>query len=311
MQKGSLFTGRKTQFYDFSQKSCLFHTFFHIFAKIAYFALGVTVWNRRLPNIHTGGHLQSSKKTSIEQHVCIDKNNFLGVLLVVLWRGCLLFLLSGPPSLLCSDERDFQFWTQSCLEPFQKTKNETHSQSALFVASTSIRIIMISIPTINFGKLVNALNISQMWWRSQWLSLQFNQYLRQLTKTEYPQALSFSRNVFTHGRNEIFPTFISPIRDDFKFPGRIIGEGIKPLRCIRKRPLSFAHTMCCIDFFFFLILKLLHLFAAVTSQFQIRVKFCGRSNWTVKLFSPPFFFAAFVLMRFYGHFFFFWMFDLN
>jgi len=43
MQKGSLFTGRKTQFCDFSQKSCLFHTFFHIFSKIAYFALGVTV----------------------------------------------------------------------------------------------------------------------------------------------------------------------------------------------------------------------------------------------------------------------------
>ena len=110
----------KNSILKFFTKSCLIHTFFHIFAKIAYFALGVTVWNRRLPNIHTGGHLQSSKKTSIEQHVCIDKNNFLGVLLVVLWRGCLLFLLSGPPSLLCSDERDFQFWTQSCLEPFQK-----------------------------------------------------------------------------------------------------------------------------------------------------------------------------------------------
>ena len=69
---------------------------------------------------HTAGHLQSSKKSFIEQHVCIDKNNFLNVLFVVLWRDCLLFLIPGPPSLLCTDERDFQFWTQSCLEPFQK-----------------------------------------------------------------------------------------------------------------------------------------------------------------------------------------------
>ena len=87
-----------------------------------------------------------------------------------------------------------------CLEPFQKTKNKTQSQSAVFVASTSIKIIITSIPTINFGKLVNVLNISQMWWRCRWLSLQFNQYLRQST------------------RNEIFPTFTSPMRVDFKFP---------------------------------------------------------------------------------------------
>jgi len=33
---------------------------------------------------HTAGHLQSSKKSFIEQHVCIDKNNFLNVLFVVL-----------------------------------------------------------------------------------------------------------------------------------------------------------------------------------------------------------------------------------
>ena len=169
-------------------------------------------------------------------------------------------------------------------------------------------------PNYQLRKACKCLEYSQMWWRCHWLSLQFNQYLRQLTKTEYPQALSFSRNVFTHGRNEIFPTFISPIRDDLKFPGRIIGEGIKPLRCIRKRHLSFAHTMCCIFFFLFLILKLLHLFAAVTSQFQIRVKFCGRSNWTVKLFFSPFFFCCFrsdaiffcckSYHAFYGHIFF-------
>ena len=94
----------------------------------------------------------------------------------------------------------FNFERRAVLNLFKKTKNKTHLQSAVFVASTSITIIMTSIPTINFGKLVNALNISQMWWRSQWLSLQFNQYLRQST------------------RNEIFPTFTSPIRVDFKFP---------------------------------------------------------------------------------------------
>ena len=149
-----------------------------------------------------------------------------------------------------SDERDFQFWTQSCLEPFQKTKNKTHLQSDVFVAS--ITMIMTSIPAINLGKLENALNFSQMSWRCQWLSFLFNQSLRQSTKTEHPQALSFRPNIFTLGRNKIFPTFTCPLRADFKFPGRILGEVIKPLRCIRNRPLTFAHTMCCIIIFFFL-----------------------------------------------------------
>ena len=69
--------------------------------------------------IHTAGHLHSSKKSSIEQHVCIDKNNFLSVLFVVLWRGCLMFLLPEPPSLLCSDERDLQLCV---LNLFKKLK---------------------------------------------------------------------------------------------------------------------------------------------------------------------------------------------
>ena len=43
-------------------------------------------------------------------------------------RAAYLFLIPGPPSLLCSDERDFLFWMQSCLEPFQKTKNKTHNR---------------------------------------------------------------------------------------------------------------------------------------------------------------------------------------
>ena len=165
-------------------------------------------------------------------------------------------------SLLCCEGTAYYFWFQdlqvysalmkgifnferrAVLNLFKKTKNKTHLQSAVFVASTSITIIMTSIPTINFGKLENALNFSQMWWRCQLLSFLFNQYLRQSTQTEHPQALSFRRNIFTLGRNEIFPTFTCPIRVDFKFPGRI-------LRCIRNRLFLFAHTMCCIIFFFF------------------------------------------------------------
>ena len=42
-KKAPFLQDEKTQFCDCSQKSCLFHTFFHIFSKIAYFALGVTV----------------------------------------------------------------------------------------------------------------------------------------------------------------------------------------------------------------------------------------------------------------------------
>jgi hypothetical protein len=56
----------------------------------------------------------------------------------------------------------FNFERRAVLNLFKKTKNKTHLQSAVFVASTSITIIMTSIPTINFGKLENALNFSQM-----------------------------------------------------------------------------------------------------------------------------------------------------
>ena len=89
-------------------------------------------------------------------------------------------------------------------------------------------------------------------------------------KLKNPQALSFRRNVFTHGKNEIFSTFTCPIRVDFKFPGRIPGEVIEPLRLIHNRSLSLAHSMFCNEKCFE-ILKLLHSFAAVTSPFQIRV----------------------------------------
>ena len=106
-------------------------------------------------------------------------------------------------------------------------------------------------------------------------------------KLKNPQALSFRRNVFTHGKNEIFFTFICSIRVDFKFPGRIPGEVIEPLRLIRNRPLSFAHSMFCIEKCFE-ILKLLHSFAAVTSPFQWRV-ICVRSNWTWNFFFAGFF----------------------
>ena len=49
-------------------------------------------------------------------------------------RAAYFFLIPGPPSLLCSDERDFLFWMQSCLEPFQKTKNKTHNRLYLWQA---------------------------------------------------------------------------------------------------------------------------------------------------------------------------------
>ena len=146
-------------------------------------------------------------------------------------RAAHLFLIPGPPSLLCSDERDFLFWMQSCLEPFQKTKNKTHSQSAVFVASTrmtSNQKINFRIQKLNFGKLAHALNSSQLWWKCLWLSLLFNQYLHQSTKTKNSQALSFRRSVFPHGMKEIFSTFTCPICVDFKFAGRILGEIIRP-----------------------------------------------------------------------------------
>ena len=91
-----------------------------------------------------------------------------------------------------------------------------------------------------------------------------------IMKLKNPQALSVRRNVFTQGKNEIFSTFTCPMRVDFKFPGRIPGEVIEPLRVIHNRPLSFAHSMCCIEKCFE-ILKLLHSFAAVTSPFQLQV----------------------------------------
>ena len=68
-----------------------------------------------------------------------------------------------------------------------------------------------------------------------------------IMKLKNPQALSFRRNVFTQGKNEIFSTFTCPMRVDFKFPGRIPREVIEPLRVIRNRPSSFAHSMCCIE----------------------------------------------------------------
>ena len=91
-----------------------------------------------------------------------------------------------------------------------------------------------------------------------------------IMKLKNPQALSVRSNVFTQGKNEIFSTFTCPMRVDFKFPGRIPREVIEPLRVIRNRPSSFAHSMCCIEKCFE-ILKLLHSFAAVTSPFQLQV----------------------------------------
>ena len=44
-------------------------------------------------------------------------------------------------------------------------KLSSNSHSSVFMVCTNIRGIMTSIQTINFRKLVNALNSSQMWWR--------------------------------------------------------------------------------------------------------------------------------------------------
>ena len=97
----------------------------------------------------------------------------------------------------------------------------------------------------------------------------------QIVKLKNTQALSFRHNASTQGKNEIFSTFTCTIRVDFKFPGRIPGEVVEPLRVIHNRPLSFAHNMCCIEKCFE-ILKLLRSFAAVTSPFQLRVILCSK-----------------------------------
>ena len=137
-----------------------------------------------------------------EGSVCIDKNNFLNALFVV------------PPSLMCSDERDFERkavfnLTLSCIYGMHQHKSNNE------------------------------------------ISLLFNQYLRQSTKTEKSTSFEFQRLcLYPWKERNIFHFHLSL----YVLTSNFLVEfyAIKPLRFIRNRPLSFAHTVCCIDFFLFL-----------------------------------------------------------